>query len=319
MVRTKLLFAATLAMLTLCGHAQSILPNGLVGYYPFDGDAKDASGNGNDGIPTAVTPAPDRFGMAGGSYQFNGSNSVITVASLASTNLTEITVSAWVMLLTAPPTQGDIINKWRGFSYSLEDYALNIGPDLRPAFGNGRHGNAYNELPNHCAITSTNPIILSQWYHLVATLDSSGTGKLWVNGALAAQDYILQLLPPATEPVRIGELLLATNTPYNGAIFDSFNGLIDDVRIYSRALSASQVQQLYLAGAGPIVNLIKAVKPTFLNLTVSSNYQLQVSSDLTTWTNQGSPFTATNGSMDYPQYWDVDNWNQLFFRLQAAP
>jgi hypothetical protein len=69
----------------------------------------------------------------------------------------------------------------------------------------------------------------------------------------------------------------------------------------------------------PVVNLIKAVKPSFNNLTLTTNYQLQLSADMLTWTNQGSAFTATNTSMVYPQYWDVDNWNSLFFRLQVTP
>jgi hypothetical protein len=69
----------------------------------------------------------------------------------------------------------------------------------------------------------------------------------------------------------------------------------------------------------PIVDLVKAVKPSFSNLLAGTNYQLQVSTAMKTWTNQGSVFTATNTSMVYPQYWDVDNWNQLFFRLQVAP
>ena len=89
-------------------------------------------------------------------------------------------------------------------------------------------------------------------------------------------------------------------------------------------VSSGDATFLALSGAvsykpGPIVNLIKAVKPSFSNLTPTTNYQLQVSADLSNWTNQGSPFTATNTSMVYPQYWDVDNWNQLFFRLQVAP
>ena len=69
----------------------------------------------------------------------------------------------------------------------------------------------------------------------------------------------------------------------------------------------------------PLVSLVKAVKPSFSSLSVGTNYQLQVSADLNTWTNQGLPFTATDTSMIYPQYWDVDNWNQLFFRLKVAP
>ena len=75
--------------------------------------------------------------------------------------------------------------------------------------------------------------------------------------------------------------------------------------------------ELYVPG--PRLDLIRAVKPSFSELSLSTNYQLQVSADLNTWTNQGSAFTATNTSMVYPQYWDVDNWNQLFFRLQVLP
>jgi hypothetical protein len=71
--------------------------------------------------------------------------------------------------------------------------------------------------------------------------------------------------------------------------------------------------------SGPQVQLLKAVKPMFTGLAIGTNYQLQVSSDLSTWTNQGSPFTATCSTMTYPQYWDVDNWGQLFFRVQVSP
>ena len=95
-----------------------------------------------------------------------------------------------------------------------------------------------------------------------------------------------------------------------------FNGAIDDIRIYNRALSTSEVRELYQYEVGPIVTLIKSVKPLFSNLTIGTNYQLQVSTDLLNWTNSGSPFTATNSSLVYPQYFDVPNWNQLFFRLQ---
>ena len=66
----------------------------------------------------------------------------------------------------------------------------------------------------------------------------------------------------------------------------------------------------------PTITLIKAVKPSFSNLSVGTSYQLQVSGDLLTWTNQGASFKATSSSMVYPKYWDVDNWGKLFFRIQ---
>jgi hypothetical protein len=97
------------------------------------------------------------------------------------------------------------------------------------------------------------------------------------------------------------------------------NAVIDNVRIYNRALSSNEVVTLYLLESGPHVDLIKAVKPALSGLFLGTNYQLQLSGDLVTWTNHGAAFAATNNSMVYPQYWDVDNWGKLFFRLQVAP
>jgi hypothetical protein len=67
----------------------------------------------------------------------------------------------------------------------------------------------------------------------------------------------------------------------------------------------------------PTAYLIKAVKPAFSNLLIGIQYQMQVSGDLVSWTNQGLVFTATNNSLVWPQYWDVDNWDKLFFRMQV--
>ena len=68
-----------------------------------------------------------------------------------------------------------------------------------------------------------------------------------------------------------------------------------------------------------MVGLMYAVKPSFSYLLLNTNYQLQVSSDLINWTNQGAIFTATNSSMVSTQYFDVPNWNQLFFRIVTSP
>jgi|SRR6266446_4024385 len=81
----------------------------------------------------------------------------------------------------------------------------------------------------------------------------------------------------------------------------------------------SKFSSFTLSNPNLIVALKKAVKPSFSNLFLGTNYQLQVSTDLNTWTNNDSPFTPTNTTMPYPQYFDVGSWNQLFFRLQVAP
>ena len=77
--------------------------------------------------------------------------------------------------------------------------------------------------------------------------------------------------------------------------------------------------QLYQLIYEPEGALVKAVKPAFTKLSLGVNYQLQISSDLNTWTNHGGIFTATDSNWRSTNYWDVDNWNKLFFRLQIAP
>ena len=100
---------------------------------------------------------------------------------------------------------------------------------------------------------------------------------------------------------------------------DYWGGNISDVRFYNRALSANEVAQLYAFEGYPPLALKKAVYPEAYSLTVSSHYQVQVSSDLLNWTNYGAPFTATSPYWRCTNYWDVDNWNQLFFRVHNSP
>ena len=163
--------------------------------------------------------------------------------------------------------------------------------------------------------------VTNHWYQCVLTIDATGAISFYIGGIIygTTQSNPQSLTGVSPLPFRIGASTLYYGTINAGAPRYCWAGAIDDVRIYNRALSASEVQQLYAYESGPVVPLIKAVKPSFCYLSLGTNYQLQVSGDLSNWTNQGSAFTATNTSMVYPQYWDVDNWNQLFFRLQVAP
>ena len=72
------------------------LGDGLVAYYPFNGNANDESGNGNDGEVMGATLAVDRFGTANSAYNFDGDKDVIS--SNINQELEEKTFSAWVKL-----------------------------------------------------------------------------------------------------------------------------------------------------------------------------------------------------------------------------
>jgi hypothetical protein len=72
----------------------------------------------------------------------------------------------------------------------------------------------------------------------------------------------------------------------------------------------------------PVLSAVQGlgtVTPSFKGLLVGTNYQLQVSTDLSTWSNKGPMFTATTASEAYPQPFSVTNGNRLFFRLRSAP
>jgi hypothetical protein len=98
------------------------------------------------------------------------------------------------------------------------------------------------------------------------------------------------------------------------------NGVVVGITITDAGIGYTNAPTIYIyAPTGPQIGLMKAVKPAFSDLLPGTNYQLQVSLDLKTWTNQGSAFTATNVSMVYPQYFETENWNQHFFRLQIVP
>ena len=90
---------------------------------------------------------------------------------------------------------------------------------------------------------------------------------------------------------------------------------IDNFRITNSAIGSPLPQMSLAIAFQPTF----VVQPAFANLILNTNYQLLLSGDLQTWTNQGTAFTATNSSMIYPQYFNVANSKQLFFRLQVSP
>jgi hypothetical protein len=312
-----LLVTITIALgLTAAAQAQDPFTNGLVAYYPFNGNANDASGNGHNGFATNTYPATNQFGQANAALGFAG-NSWVHIPYSASFAATNFSVSLMfnsklnlqdvcIVRSGAGPSPSDF---YRGYELATVDFNQNFG------FW------AFNGLPDYGTGRCVTPVSgwqTNQWYNL--TFTQIGTNALlYVNGVLVASATNTTPYAPAqSSPLFIGSNASWSSDP-TATPFGFFTGIISDVRFYNRGLSSTEVQQLYFYNTGGQVDLIKAVKPSFSYLRVGTTFQLQVSADLNNWTNQGSAFTATNSSMIYPQYWDVDNWNQLFFRLQSAP
>ena len=182
----------------------------------------DQSGTGNIGTLSNTSWAGAGLGKYGNALSFNGTNSLVNVADSASLHLTTgMTLEAWVKP-TALSSWNTVLFKERTGYYADALYA-NTGSN-RPS------ANAYTTVDNDIRATAQVP--LATWTHLAATYDGSVLA-LYVNGVQAATLIASGSIISSTGALRIGG-----NTIWG----EYFNGLIDEVRIYSRALSATEIQ-----------------------------------------------------------------------------
>lgn len=202
---------------------------GLIGWWPFDDEAAtptDFSGSGNNGTWNGAGVHTTTTSKVGGrAGNFNGSNDYVSVPDVPSLNLSTFSIMAWIR---PSDVSGDtmVVAKGNG---SVRNYAMQLGngsPYLQSTFGGPSQWQSLS-----FGYTQT----VNTWTHLVATFDGT-TMNTYVNGALSRTGA--RGTPDTTSTIMaIGRL--------GGASSDYFPGVIDDVRIYSRALSAAEVLAIY--------------------------------------------------------------------------
>lgn len=304
--------------------------DGLVAYYPFDGNSNDSSTNGNNGTPHNAVLAADRFGVGDHAYQFNGTDAYISAPNRSYLSFPngQFTISLWATVDAFTPDPMFLAGLDNGPGEQVK-WLIPFGwmPNQLPNPSPGDYLNfCLNDGGHAYSLSTTRYRPASGSWHQY-TFTKAGTNyAIYIDGIPASgtnymvdasEGYVLysnvvgpSVIPSGiTAPLTIG---WAEGPGY-------FHGKLDDVRIYNRAFSADEVSQLHDFEAPPELNIRKAVYLDAAHLWVGTNYQLQASTDLVAWTNVGATFTATNSNWRSPGYWDVDNWNRLFFRLQVAP
>jgi len=219
--------------------------NGLVAYYPFDGDADDASGNGNDGTEFGgITYTQGKIGQGA---IFDGINDYIRVPNSPSLNFTDqISISYWVKMETYAPYYFPyhIVEKYGSWGTSQRQWDVNFGIENTPP------------IPVVWS-TGSQP---GKWYNFTMTFDGTVL-KIYKDGVLSDSVNFVGTLPQTTSDIIIGEYLPAiTNPPPGGDYY--FDGTLDEVRIYNRALSESEIQELALLNNSMIANKYTAAVPT---------------------------------------------------------
>jgi glucose/arabinose dehydrogenase len=198
---------------------------GLVAAFSFDegagGSSADASGNGNVGTINGATWSTQ--GRFGGALSFNGTDNTVRVPSSTSLNLSAaMTLEAWI---NPAAVQSD----WRTIMQRQPDaYFLNASNSNGPLLPSG--GGTFGATTAYVSGSTASPV--GVWTHVALTYDGA-TLKLYVNGVLANSQARTGTIQSGTNPLWIGG-----NSPYG----EYFQGLIDELRIYNRALTQAEIQ-----------------------------------------------------------------------------
>jgi gliding motility-associated-like protein len=220
---------------------------GLVGWWPFTGNAIDSSVNGNHGTVNGATLTADRFGVSNKAYSFNGSTSYISIPNHSSLNFqtqNKFSFSYWINAVSLSSSQVSIIlSKQAGSGSTQNGYNSNIEIGYQSNFRlqNGSPNPAYS------LSTSNNSITTNSWHHIVQVW--TGTqGQIYINGVLVAQSSGTGVIGNNSLNLLIGQA--------NWSLFNvkNFNGKIDDIGIWNRSLTTCEVQALYSGSLNTIFN-----------------------------------------------------------------
>jgi hypothetical protein len=219
--------------------------NGLVAWYAFDDGngsaAADSSGNGIAGT-LANNPAWGSGVIGSGALSFNGSSQYVSIPNQSGTTLAGVnaaTVSAWVKTTTG----GTIICSG-GACINWGNYTLSVaGGSAVAEFVNA------NVSSGQFSVSSSSTVNDGKWHLITGVLNGTSI-TLYVDGAIsgARSDFSGNIFNDSGRSVIDIGATPATGECGSPAI-GYFNGSIDDVRIYNRPLSSSEIQNLYLAKA----------------------------------------------------------------------
>jgi Concanavalin A-like lectin/glucanases superfamily/Immunoglobulin domain len=225
--------------------AQDFITNGLVAYYPFNGNANDAEGTNNGTIHGGVVLAPDRFGSNNSAYTFNGVDGYIDVGNPAGNTPTNFTASAWVKIISRATTgiiPEDIIITKRQTPFIGSGWPDLVVESTAP---NAGAGEIMTEADNYVAqYRGTSHTQTNVWL-FICEVSSNNTYQIYVNG-------VLENTATDSFPLSSVENMYLM---HGGALGTYCHGVLDDVRIYNRALSSNEVAQIYtLEGGGtPVI------------------------------------------------------------------
>src|SRR4051812_39880600 len=210
--------------------------NGLVAYYPLNGNANDASGHNLDGTALNTTAAADRFGNATGALLFDGNSSYIDCGNRPEFKFNgSFSIAAWVKL-NGDQSTTYVVGKY-DFANATNAYGLGFAANsVAYTFLKGDVA-TYQDIQGGPALSD------GKWHLLTMVYDDQSGLSLFVDGG-GVGSYPRTNYPPFADetPLLIGRI-------FSGQFF---GGAIDDVLIYNRALTAAEIAEM---GPPPQINV----------------------------------------------------------------
>ncbi len=236
----RILFLLVSIGLAAPGLAQDCVvpPSDMVSWWRAEGDETDFV-DGNDGAGNGVGYAA---GMVGQAFAFDGVDDAITIPHAVNQNLgTGFTVDAWVK-----PTSlglGKVILQKRNVS--------NVGGfTFETSESQGLQFYIWVDGTYYWCITPSNVLSVGTWRHVAATYDGEEM-KVFVDGVERMVSGVLASIDNSTEPLVIGR-----NVPTPSYVW---HGLLDEIHLFRRALSAAEIMSIYQAGAAGICTDVTGV------------------------------------------------------------
>lgn len=271
------------------------LTNGLVSYFPFNGNANDAWGT-NNGTPNNITYTSDRFGSPNAAASFAGNSTSYIVVNTTNFNLATFSISVWINPTAGLGIEGPRIFSTGGYEITCDSPGNNLAASPRfIEFLDGLESSVFQA---------------GVWTHVVVTL-SCDQARIYLNGTLSA--CVTNSQPPTflngwlpTIGVNAGN--------YNN---DNYGGLMSDLAIYDRVLSPLEVAEIYqsslLAGITVVPGILVAGDT---NEVYSIEYISSPSS--TNWTTLVSNIVLQGNTFIYPDTNAVGK-PQRYYRVVAQP
>jgi len=277
---------------------------------PLNGSAVDVGPNDFTVITNGGgTWVPNRFSQTNSALSLNGVNQNISVPYDARLYPDEFTLSGWFnfqnpsLVSTVWEVGNSSSDGWHGFLLEFRGYDFAYADFT---------GSGYNVI---LSVNLTN-FVANEWCQIVVTR-TTNSAEIFVNGVkVASQTGLTPYAKPQFTPISLG-----ADNGNSGDFYDFCPVTLDTVHIYNRALADSEVQTLYAdeeAGLVPTLTVVvKTIRVNMMQLVPTQTYQLETSTNLSSWTDVGTQFVATNSTA----FQDIDIIGTVmgFYRVVELP